>query len=108
MKHTPKKESPKYVRKGIMGLYDSTKQAIVDWIVDIIFKQKCKAAQEKANQFKCKVYLIQRGYFTWVMPRTAEIDWYKNNGHIARDVNFIELTKISARVFLPKKESDEK
>ena len=103
-KQTPKKESPKYVRKGIAGLYDSIRQSIVNWIGDIIFKQKCKQAQVKANQFNCKVYLIQRGYFTWVMPRTAEIDWYKDNGHIGRNVNFIELTKISAQVFYPKKE----
>lgn len=100
---TPKKEAKKYVRKGIAGLWDSIRQSIVNWIGDIIFKQKCKAAQLKANQFNCKVYLIQRGYFTWVMPRTAEIMWYKDHGYIGRDVNFIELTKISAQVFFPEK-----
>jgi hypothetical protein len=100
---TPKKEEKKYTRKGIYGLWDSTRQAIVDLIGDIIFKQKCKQAQLKANQFKCKVYLIQRGYFTWVMPRTAEIMWYKNHGYIDRSVNFIELEKISAQVFYPKR-----
>jgi len=102
-KQTPQKESPKYVRKGIAGLYDSIRQVIVNWIGDIIFKQKCKQAQLKANQFNCKVYLIQKSYFSWVMPRTAEIDWFKNNGYIDRSVNFIELEKISAQVFYPKK-----
>jgi hypothetical protein len=101
---TPKKEAPKYTRRGIAGLYDSIRQSFVDWAVNIIFKKKCKAAQLKSNQYNCKVYLIQKGYFTWVMPRTAEIDWYKNNGYIDRSVNFIELEKISAQVFYPKKE----
>ena len=101
---TPTKHSPKYTRRGIAGLYDSVRQSIVNWIGDRIYYMKDKAAQEKANQYNSKVWLIQQSHFKWVMPRTAEIDWYKTHGLIGKNVNFIELSKIAAKTYLPQKD----
>ena len=101
---TPTKQSPKYTRRGIAGLYDSCRQGIVNWIGTVIYNMKCKAAQDKANQYNSKVWLIQQSHYKWVMPRTAEIDWYKDHKLIARNVNHIDLGKIAAKTFLPQKD----
>lgn len=88
-------------KEAFLGLWTSFLQWVINRISDFVFKLKKAEAIGLMQQYHCKYYVIQNGYFTWTVLRAKDIDIYKAKGQIARNVTALELEGISAYVADP-------
>lgn len=89
------------IKEAFSGLWTSFLQWGIDLISDRVFRFKKAEAIGLMQQYHCKYYLIQNGYFTWTVLRAKDIDLYKAKGQIALKVTAKELEGISAYVADP-------
>lgn len=90
-----------YLKEAIIGLWTATLQWGINRISDFVFKLKKAEAIGLCQQYNCKYYVIQSGYFNWVVLRARDIDFYKKRGELKKDLTALELSKTAAFVADP-------
>jgi len=97
------------IKEALSGLWIAFLQWGINRISDFVFKLKKAEAIGLMEQYRCKYYVIQNGYFGWTVLRAKDIELYKAKRQIAANVTAKELEGISAyvadpmRVIKPKK-----
>jgi len=97
------------IKEAFSGLWTAFLQWCINRISDFVFKLKKAEAIGLMQQYHCKYYVIQNGYFNWTVLRAKDIELYKAKCQIAMGVTAKELEGISAyvadpmRVYKPKK-----
>lgn len=89
------------IKEAFSGLWTAFLQWGINLISDQVFRFKKAEAIGLMQQYHCKYYVIQNGYFTWTVLRAKDIELYKAKGQIALGVTAKELEGISAYVADP-------
>lgn len=89
------------IKQAFRGLWTSALQWMINGISSKVFEFKKAEAIRLSQTYNAKYYVIQSGYFNWVVFRAKDIEVYKKVGAIKKSVTAIELEGLSAFVADP-------
>ena len=89
------------VKQAFRGLWTSALQWMINGISSKVFEFKKKEAIKLSQTYRAKYYVIQSGYFNWVVFRAKDIELYKRIGAIKKSVTAMELEGLAAYVADP-------
>lgn len=90
------------IKQAIKGLWTAFLQWGINKVSTWVFNLKKSEAIGLCQQYGCKYYVIQQGYWKWQVLRAGAVDQYKRLGFINKNVTAIELAKLAAFIADPK------
>ena len=98
----------KFGRESIVLLLASFKTKILTRIQTMILNNKKKEAIDRCKQYNCKYYVMQRSYFSFFLMRAGDVDLYKKQQMLDKNVTAVQLAKISAFIADPAHHNNKK